>query len=74
MFTSGPKEFQEVNEKTNSAFDEALTKNKKTIIQYIVVILLESKLVDNKKKARLEMHCDFNHEDIIKEIETYFTI
>ena len=72
MFTTGPKEFREINKKTNSAVDEALIKNKKTIVQYIIAILLESKLVDNKEKARLEMHCGFNHEDITKKIESYF--
>ena len=72
MFTTGPKEFREINKKTNSAVDEALIKNKKTIVQYIIAILLESKLVENKEKARLEMHCDFNHEDIMKKIESCF--
>ena len=28
-------------------------------IKYIIAILLESKLVDNKEQARLEMHYDF---------------
>ena len=37
-------------------------------------MLLESKqtLLDNKEQARREMHYDFNHEDIMKEIESYF--
>ena len=74
MFTTGLWEFKEVNKKINSASDEALIKNKKTIVQYILAILLESKLVDNKKQAILEMHYDCNHEDIMKEIESYFTI
>ena len=42
-------------------------------IKYILAILLESKLVDNKEQARLEMHYDFKQEDIIKDIENYFT-
>ena len=33
MFTTGLKEFGEVNEKTTSAVGEALIKNKKTIVQ-----------------------------------------
>ena len=70
MFTTGLKEFNEFNKKTNSTVDEALLKNEKTIVQYIVAIILESKLVENKEQARLEMHYDFNHEDIMKEIET----
>ena len=73
MFTSGLKEFKD-NKKTISVVDEALTKNKRTIVQYIISILLESKLVDNKEQARLEMHYDFKQEDIIKDIESYFTI
>ena len=46
MFTSGLKDFKKINKKTNSAVDEAHIKNKKTIVQYIIAILLESKLVD----------------------------
>ena len=42
MFTTGLKEFKEVNKKTNSFIDEALLKNKKTIVQYIIAILLRS--------------------------------
>ena len=74
MFSTGPKEFEKVNKKSNSFIDEALLKNKKTIVQYIIAILLGSKLFDNKEQARLEMHYDLNHEDIMKEIESYFTI
>ena len=38
----------------------------------------QSTLVDNKERARLEMHYDFKQEDIIhghinKDIESYFT-
>ena len=72
MFTTVLKEYREVNKKTFSTVDEALIKNKMTILEYIVAIILESKLVDNKERARLEMHYDFNHEDIMKEIESYF--
>ena len=43
------------------------------VIKYIIAILLESKLVDNKEQARLEMHYDFKNEDIMKDIESYFT-
>ena len=35
MFTTGLKEYKEVNKKTNSFIDEALLKNKRTIVQYI---------------------------------------
>ena len=73
MFTTGLKELKEVNKKTNSFIDEALLKNKKRIVQYIIAILLKSKLVHNIEKSRLEMHYDFYQEDIIKEIERIFT-
>ena len=49
MFTIGLRSFHEIDNKTNSSLDEALIKNKKTIVQYIIAILLESKLDDNKK-------------------------
>ena len=74
MFTNCLRGFKEVNKKTNSFIDEALLKNKKTIEQYIIAILLESKLINNKEQARLEMHYDFNHEDIMRDIDSYFTI
>ena len=74
MFTTGLKELKEVNKKTNSFIDEALLMNKKTIVQYIIAILLESKLLDNKEQARLEMHYGFEQENIIKDIESCFTI
>ena len=32
---------------------------RKVIVQYIIAILLQSTLVDNKEKARLEMHYGF---------------
>ena len=73
MFTTGLKEFKEVNKKTNSFIDEVLLKNKRTIVQYIIAILLQSTLVDNKEQARLEMHYDFKREDITKELEGIFT-
>ena len=73
MFTTGLKEFKEINKKTNSFIDEALLKNKRTKVQYITAILLRSTLVDNKEKDRLEMHYSFNQEDIMKEIEIIFT-
>ena len=73
MFTKGLKEFKEVNKKSNSFIDEALLKNKRTIVQYIIAILLRSTLSDNKEKNRLEMHYGFNQEDITKEIESFFT-
>ena len=52
MFTTGLKPFEEVNERTNCFIDEALIKNKKTIVQYIIAMLLESKLVDKKRTSK----------------------
>ena len=43
------------------------------VIKYIIAILIESKLLDNKEQARLEMYYNFNHEDIMKDIESDFT-
>ena len=64
MFTTGLKEFKEVNKevkevKTNSFIDEALLKNKRTIVQYILAILLRSTLLDNKEQESLEKHYGF---------------
>ena len=38
------------------------------MVQYTIAIFLEGKIVDNKEQARLEIHYDFNHEDIMNEI------
>ena len=73
MFTTGLKEFKEGNKKTNYFIDEALLKNKKTIVQYIIAILIRSTLLDNKEQERLEKHYGFKQEDITKEIERIFT-
>ena len=73
MFTTALKEFKEVSKKTNSFIDEALLKNKKKIVQYIIAILLRSTFVDNKEQERLEKHYGFRQEDITKEIEIIFT-
>ena len=59
MFTTDLKEFKEINKTANSAVDEALIKNKRTIVQYIIAIILRSTLVDNEEQARLEMHYGF---------------
>ena len=73
MFTTGLKEFKEVNKKINSFIDEALLKNKRTIVQYLIAILLKSTLLDNKEQEKLEKHYGFKQEDIMKEIESFFT-
>ena len=62
MFTDGLREMKEYNKSL-----------RKVIVQYTIAILLESTLVDNKEKARLEMHYDFKQEGIMKEIERIFT-
>ena len=73
MFNTGLKEFKEVNKKTNSFIDEALLKNKRTIVQYIIAILLRSTLLDNKEQEILEKHYGFKQEDKTKQIERIFT-
>ena len=40
----------------------------KIVIKYIIAIFLESKLVDKKEHARLEMHYDFKKEGIMKDL------
>ena len=73
MFTAGLKEFRDVNKKTNSFIDEALLENKRTIVQYIIAILLRSTLLDNKEHESLAKHYGLKQEDITKEIERIFT-
>ena len=73
MFTTGIKEFKDVNKKTNSFIDEALYKNKRTIVQYIIAILLRNTLLDNKEQESLEKHYGFKQEGITKELERIFT-
>ena len=70
MVTTGLRKF---NEKTISAVNEALIKDKNTIEQYLITFLLGSKLVDTEEQARLEMQYDFNQEGKMKEIDSYFT-
>ena len=72
-FTAGLKEFSDVNKKTNSFIDEALLKNKRTIVQYIIAILLRSTLLDNKEHESLAKYYGLKQEDITKEIERIFT-
>ena len=62
MFTNGLREMKEYNKSLRGV-----------IVQYIIAVLLQSKLLDNKEKDRLEMHYSFNQEDIMKEIERNFT-
>ena len=71
MLTTGVKEFR-TYKKTNSFIDEALLKNKRTIVQYIIAIILRSTLLDNKEQESLEKHYGFKQEDITK-IERIFT-
>ena len=62
MFTNGLREMKEYNNSLRGV-----------IVKYINAILLQSKLLDNREKDRLEMHYSFNQEDIMKEIERTFT-
>ena len=61
-FTNGLREMKEYNKSLRGV-----------IVQYIISILLRSKLLDNKEQDRLEMHYGFIQEDITKEIESFFT-
>ena len=45
----------------------------KIVLKYFIAILLESNLLDHKEEAILEMHYDFDQEDIMQEIESNFT-
>ena len=38
----------------------------------MIAIILERKQSDNKEQASLELHYEFNHEDIMKAIGGYF--
>ena len=62
MFTNGLREMKEYNKSARGV-----------IVQYIIAKLLQSKLLDNNEKDRLEMHYSFNEEDVKKEIERIFT-
>ena len=62
MFTNGLREMKEYNKSLRGV-----------IVQYIIAILLQSNIIDNKEKVRLEMHYSFNQEDIMREIERIFT-
>ena len=68
LFTNGRQEFIA---ETRSLREVAL-QIRKTVVKCKIAILLESKLVVNKERSRLEMHYDFNHEDIMKETKGYF--
>ena len=61
MFTNGLREMKEYK------------KSLRKVVQYTIAILLQSTLVDNKEKERLEMHCGFKKEDIMKDIERICT-
>ena len=61
MFTTGLKNLKKLIKRLILFIDEALLKNKRTIVQYIMAILLRSKPYG------------FKQEDITKEIERIFT-
>ena len=54
MFTNGLREVKVYNKSL-----------RKVIVQYIIAILLQSTLFNNKEKARVEMHYGFKQEDIM---------
>ena len=74
LFTTGLKEFKEFNWKTSSAIDEAILQTRKTLIQYIIAIIIDIKIEDNKEQASIVMQYDFNHDDIMKKIYMFYDI
>ena len=62
MFTNGLRELKEYKKSLRGV-----------IVQYIIAILLQCALVDNKEQSRLEIHYGFKQEDIRKEKERIFT-
>ena len=62
MFTNGLREMKEFNKSL-----------RKVIVQYIIAILLQSKLLYNKEQEKLKKHYGFKQEEIMKEIERIFT-
>ena len=49
IFTRGLRQFQKVNGKTSSLVDEAFIQTRKTKIQYIIAMSIESKLADSNE-------------------------
>ena len=45
----------------------------KIVTKYIMAILLEGRLLDKNDQERLENHYEFKKDDIMKDIESYFT-
>ena len=74
MFTLSLQELKEGSRLIRAKTAEIACQTRKTIIQYIRAIVLESKLVDDKEQARQEMHYNFDYEDIMKEVESYFIV
>ena len=74
MFTNGLQDFKAENGLTLAKIDETALKTRKTVIQSIMAILLKCKLLENKEQGRLEMQYDFNHEDLMKGIDSHFAI
>ena len=70
MFTNGLREMKEYNKCIK---EMELNVKRKVIVQYIIALILLSTLNDNKEQARFEMHYGFQKEDIMKEIERFFT-
>ena len=58
----------------SSVVEESFIQTRKTIIQYIIAMLLQSKLADSNEQARLKFNYDFNHEDIMKEVVRSFVV
>ena len=74
MFAKGLQEFEKNNTLQRVKIDETAVQCLKSIKQYKIAILLESKLNDDKNLARLEMVFDFYQEDMTNGVESYFVI
>ena len=69
----GQKNLKKLIKRLILFIDEALLTNKRTIVQYIIAMLLRSTLLDNKEQESLKKLYGFKQEDITKEIERIFT-
>ena len=85
MITNGLKEFEldnklaftQISVTASQISEVALPidintlQTRRTILEKIIAVLIESKLEENKEQRKLETQYDFNFKEIIKEIEVY---
>ena len=69
LFTRGLREDnRSIRQSIRSTTGKIRSRIRKLIPQCMIAIILESKLLDNKEQARLEMRHQFNQEKIMKVI------